>query len=154
MAPSAIEVANLKVKLFPSPINPAWVIEGNPRARSCMLSRSTDEGGWTAVWECTEGKFNWHYGLDETILILEGSIILESDALPRTRYGVGDVILFRKGAHARWHVENYVKKFAFGHTVAPASIAFSVRTLQSCKSKLSSLAQRRNTPLPHGEDAL
>jgi hypothetical protein len=119
-----------------------------------MLSRSTDEGGWTAVCECTEGKFNWYYDLDETILILEGSIILESDTLPRTRYGVGDVILFRKGAHARWHVENYVKKLAFGHSVAPAPIAFGVRTLQSCKSKLSSLAQRRNTPLPHGVDAL
>jgi uncharacterized protein len=151
VAPRAIEAANLKVKLFPSPIEPSWVIEGNPRARSCTLSRSTDEGGWTAVWECTEGKFNWYYGLDETILILEGSIILENDSLPRTRYGVGDVILFRKGAHARWHVDNYVKKLAFGHNVTPAPIAFGVRTLRSYKSKLSSLAQRRYTPLPHGD---
>jgi uncharacterized protein len=152
--PKAIEAANLKVKLFSSPIEPSWVIEGNPKARSCMLSRSSDNFGWTAVWECTEGKFNWYYGLDETILILEGSITLESDTLPPTRYGVGDVILFRKGAHARWHVEKYVKKLAFGHNIAPAPLALSVRTLRACKSKLSSLAQMRNSPLPRGADAL
>src|SRR5579872_1447666 len=154
MAQRAIEAANLQVKLFPSPIEPSWLIEGKPRARSCMLSRSTDGTDWTAVWECTEGKFNWYYGLDETILILEGSIILESDILPPTRYGVGDVILFRKGAHARWHVEKYVKKLAFGHVPAPAPIGFSIRTLRACKSKLLSLAQQRNTPLQHGVDAL
>lgn len=150
MAPKAIEAANLKLKLVPSPINPSWVIEGNPQARSCILFGSADELAWTVVWECTEGRFNWHYGLDETILILEGSIILESDTLPRTRYGVGDVILFRKGAHARWHVENYVKKLAFGRrNIASAPIGFGVRTLRACKTKLlSSLARQRKMPLP------
>src|SRR5579872_1090867 len=153
MAQNAIEAANLQVKLFPSPIEPSWVIEGKPRARSCLLSRSSDGTDWTVVWECTEGKFNWYYRLDETILILEGSIILENDTLPPTRYGVGDVILFRKGAHARWHVEKYVKKLAYGHIVAPAPIGFGIRTLRAWKNKLSSLTQS-NTPLPHGADAL
>ncbi|WP_298254405.1 cupin domain-containing protein [Bradyrhizobium sp.] len=153
--PKAIEAANLRVKLFSSPIEPSWVIEGNPQARSCLLSRSADELGWTAVWECTEGKFNWYYHLDETILILEGSIILESGTLPPTRYGVGDVILFREGAQARWHVENYVKKLAFGHrSIASGPVGFGVRALRSCKTKLSSLAQQRNNPLPHGLDSL
>jgi uncharacterized protein len=151
MAPKAIETANLKVKLFPSPIEPSWVIEGDPRASSCTLSKSTDGSGWTAVWECTQGKFNWHYGLDETILILEGSIILESDTLPSTRYSVGDVILFRKGAHARWHVENYVRKLAFLHRVQPALIGLGLHALRACKSSLST---GRNTPLPHGTGAL
>lgn len=144
--PKVIEAANLKVELVQSPINPSWVIEGNPQARSCMLSESIDGSGWTAVWDCTAGKFDWHYGLDETILILEGSISLESDTLPQTRYSVGDVILFRKGAHARWHVENYVKKLAFGHSIAPAPIAFGIRTLRACKAKLlSSLARQGNS---------
>jgi uncharacterized protein len=149
VAPKAIEVASLKVGLVSSPIDPSWVIEGNPQARSCLLSKSTDEGGWTVVWECTEGKFNWYYGLDETILILEGAITIENDALPPTRYGVGDVILFRKGSHARWHVDKYVKKLAFGHSIPPAPIAFGIRTLRYCKSKLlSSLARKRDTLLP------
>ena len=91
MAMRAIETANLKVELFPSPIEPTWIIEGNPQAKSCVISRSTDRLSYTVIWECTEGKFNWYYGLDETILILEGSIILESDSLPPKRYASGDI---------------------------------------------------------------
>jgi len=59
----------------------------------------------TIVWECSEGKFNWYYDFDETILVLEGSIVLENDTMGPTRYGPGDVIFFRDGAHAKWHVE-------------------------------------------------
>jgi hypothetical protein len=47
--------------------------------------------------------------------------------------------LFREGAHARWHVKNYVKKLAFGHN-------FGIRTLGICKSRLSS-------PAPHTASA-
>jgi uncharacterized protein len=152
MAPRAIEAANLQVKLFPTPIERSWVIEGNPKARSCTLSKSSDGFGWTVVWECTKGKFNWYYGLDETILILEGSIILDSDSLTPTRYVSGDTILFRKGAHARWHVEEYVKKLAFCHRVQPAIVGFAVRSLGPIKRKLSS--QRHDALLPHGPGAL
>jgi uncharacterized cupin superfamily protein len=46
-------------------------------------------------------------------VILEGSIVLESEGMPPKRYGVGDVIVFHSGAHAKWHVEGYVRKVAF-----------------------------------------
>ena len=72
----------------------------NPQAKECKLSESLDRPVWTVVWECTEGRFNWHYRYDETILILEGSITLESDRLPRTRYGAGDVIFSKGRAYA------------------------------------------------------
>lgn len=141
----SIEAASLTAKLLPSPINPSWIIEGNPQASSRVLSKSKDGSAWTAVWECTEGKFDWHYDLDETILILEGSIVLESDTSPPIRYGVGDVILFREGTHARWHVEGYVKKLAFLRSVNPALIGFGLRALRACKRKLS-LASRAPAP--------
>jgi uncharacterized cupin superfamily protein len=41
----------------------------------------------TLIWSCTEG--GWYYDVDETILILEGSIALESDGKPPKRYDVG-----------------------------------------------------------------
>jgi uncharacterized protein len=122
------------------PIEPSWVIAGDPQARGRTLSKSLDRLAWTVVWECTEGRFNWHYICDETILILEGSIVLESDSLPPTRYGVGDIILFRKGAHARWHVEGHVKKLAVCHRVLPTSLSFIVRLLGALKQKLTSRA--------------
>jgi uncharacterized protein len=73
----------------------------------------------TIIWSCTEGKFNWCYDLDETIMILEGAIVLQGEGAPPKRYGVGDVIYFRKGAHAKWHVEGYVKAVAVSRLDPP-----------------------------------
>ena len=104
-----IETSNLVVNLEPRPIEPSWIIEGSPVAQSCVLSKSADGLATTIVWECSEGRFNWYYDFDETILILEGSIVLENDTMRPTRYGKGDVIFFRNGAHARWYVEGRVR---------------------------------------------
>ena len=109
MSRSLIETAKLVVNLASRPIEPSWIIEGNPLAQCCILSQSADGLATTMVWRCTEGKFNWYYDFDETILILEGSIVLESDTMAPTRYGPGDVVFFRDGAHAKWHVEGRVR---------------------------------------------
>jgi uncharacterized cupin superfamily protein len=132
-----IETARVAADLHPMPIDPSWIIDGDPQARGRQLSQSLDQRVCTFVWECTEGRFNWHYNCDETILILEGSIVVESDSLPPTRYGTGDVILFRKGAHARWHVEGHVKKLAVCHRVLPTSLNLIVRLLGDLKRKLT-----------------
>jgi hypothetical protein len=75
------------------------------------------------VWQCSEGRFNWYYDFDETILILEGSIVLENDTMGPTRYGPGDVIFFKDGAHSKWHVEGHVKKLASVLSEDPAGPA-------------------------------
>ncbi len=131
-----IETGNLNVELAPSPIAPSWIIEGNPTASSCALSRSADGTATTLVWHCTEGKFNWSYDFDETILILEGSIVLENDQLRPTRYGPGDVIFFKDGAHAKWHVEGRVKKLAFCRKTQPLWLGFALRAVGKIKRTL------------------
>jgi uncharacterized cupin superfamily protein len=123
----------LPLDLKPSPIEPSWIIEGNPEARSCPLSTSADSAATTLIWSCTEGKFNWYYDVDETIVILEGSIVLESEGMPPKRYGVGDVIFFRNGAHAKWHVEGYVKKVAFFRQTNPLGLGLAVRAVNKLK---------------------
>src|SRR5437899_1374479 len=120
-----IETGHYKMDLAPSPIEPSWVIEGNPEAHSRLLSTSACKTANTLIWSCTEGKFHWYYDFDETIMILEGSIVLEGEGLPPKRYGAGDVIFFRKGAHAKWHVENYVKKVAFCRLHNPFLLGFA-----------------------------
>src|ERR1700732_2152927 len=127
MSRALIETAKLVVNLTPRPIEPSWIIEGNPVAQSCVLSKSADGLSSTMVWECSEGKFNWYYDFDETILILEGGIVLENDAMHPTRYGPGDVIFFKDGAHARWHVEGHVKKLAFCRKTQPVWLRFALR---------------------------
>ena len=139
-----IETTNLVVNLAPRPIEPSWIIEGNPIAQCCVLSKSADGLATTMVWECSEGRFNWFYDFDETILILEGSIVLESDAMRPTRYSPGDVIFFRDGAHARWHVEGRVRKLAFCRTTQPFVLGFALRAFNKIK-RIMFLSEKRAT---------
>jgi hypothetical protein len=127
MSRALIETGNVAASLTLRPIEPSWIIEGNPVARSAVLSKSVDGTASTVVWECSEGKFNWHYDLDETILILEGSIVLENDTMRPTRYGPGDVIFFKDGAHAKWHVEGRVRKLAFCRKTQPMLLGVVAR---------------------------
>ena len=136
MSRALIETTNLVVNLTPKPIEPSWIIEGNPVAQWCVLSKSADGLASTMVWQCSEGKFNWYYDFDETILILEGSIVLENDSMRPTRYGPGDVIFFKDGAHARWHVEGHVKKLAFCRKTQPAWLGFALRVVGKLKRML------------------
>ena len=142
-----IEVGSFNVDLEPSPIEPSWIIEGNPVARSRVLSTSEDRTAQTIVWHCTEGRFNWYYDIDETIMIMEGSIVLESDGMPPKRYGPGDVIFFRNGAQAKWHVEGHVKKIAFCRKTNPVMIGFLIRVVNKLKKMFVSTGAPRPASL-------
>ena len=132
-----IETGHYKMDLDPSPIDPSWIIEGNPEARSRMLSTSVCNTAKVVIWSCTEGKFNWYYDIDETVVILEGSIVLESDGMLPTRYGVGDVIVFHSGARAKWHVEGYVRKVAFLRLNNPFPLGITIRAFNKLKSLIA-----------------
>ena len=147
MSRSLIEIAKLTVDLTPRPIEKSWILEGNPQATWCILSQSADRLATTMVWHSTEGKFDWFYDFDETILILDGSIVLESDGMPPKRYGVGDVVFFRDGAHAKWHVEGHVKKIAFCRKTNPALIGFMIRVINKLKRMFLSPGERGPAPL-------
>jgi hypothetical protein len=51
------------------------------------------------------------------------------------------VILFRDGAHAKWHVEEYVKKVAFCRLTNPFWLSFAIRAFNKLKRRL----QRRRS---------
>ena len=81
-----ISNSSTEVSLGSSPINADWILEGNPIARNRVISRSSDSLACTIIWDCTAGKFNWVYDIDETVHILEGSVIV-SDGEYRRRSG-------------------------------------------------------------------
>ncbi|WP_129976546.1 cupin domain-containing protein [Rhodococcus sp. Q1] len=100
------------VELRDDPINPAWIHEGAPVARSGQWATSADRTTTTHVWDCTAGRFDWHFGVDEIVHIVEGSVIVSSaDSEPRT-LRAGDAALFRAGTTALWEVPEYVRKHA------------------------------------------
>ncbi len=150
MSRALIEIAKTTVDLTPRPIEPSWIIEGKPDATWCVLSKSADGLASTMVWHCTAGKFNWYYDFDETILILEGGIVLESDTMPPTRYGPGDVIFFKDGAHARWHIESHVKKLAFCRKTQPVWLGFALRVVLKLKKMFLPAGNRQPASLMAG----
>ncbi|MDA9492302.1 cupin domain-containing protein [Bradyrhizobium sp. CCBAU 11361] len=139
-----IETGHCNVDLESSPIEPSWIIEGKPEASSRLLSTSACGTATTLIWSCTKGKFNWYYDLDETIMILEGSAVIESDGMPPKRYGVGDVVFFRDGAHAKWHIEDYVRKVAFLRQTNPVGFGYAIRAINKLKRMSSTLGGRRS----------
>ncbi|OSI26612.1 cupin [Bradyrhizobium canariense] len=147
MSRTLIEISHCNVDLELRPIEPSWIIEGNPVSRSHILSTSADGTASTIIWACTEGRFNWYYDIDETIMIMEGSIVLESDGMPPKRYGPGDVIFFRDGAHAKWHVEGHVKKIAFCRKTNPVMIGFLIRVVNKLKKIFVATGERRPASL-------
>ena len=150
MSRALIEIANTTVDLTPRPIEASWIIEGKPDATWCVLSQSADGLASTMVWHCTAGKFNWYYDFDETILVLEGSIVLESDTMPARRYGPGDVIFFKDGAHARWHIESHVKKLAFCRKTQPVWLGFALRVVLKLKKMFFPAGDRQPASLMAG----
>jgi hypothetical protein len=95
------------------------------------------------VWQCSAGKFHWYYEIDETMLLLEGAIVIESDGMPPTRYGPGDVIFFKEGAHAKWQVEGHVRKLAFCRRTQPFLLSLAVRAFSKIKRTLIPGRQRK-----------
>ena len=147
MSRALIETTNLDVTLSPRPIEPSWITEGNPVAQWHVLSRSVDGLATTMIWECSEGRFNWYYDFDETVLILDGSIVLESDGMPPTRYVAGDVIFFKDGAHAKWYIEDHVKKLAFCRKTSPVWFGFALRVFLKLKKMFMPAGNRQPASL-------
>ncbi len=136
------------VSLGPAPIEPSWIREGTPLARIGLLSSSADGMATTVVWDCTAGKFQWIYGMDETIYFLGGSATISCEhSGPRT-FTAGDVLFLPQGTVAHWHVETYVRKLAFCRRTQPSIITRARRKISHLKrslvQRLRSAGQRLN----------
>ena len=129
---SVVKLEVEKIALEPSPINRDWILEGDPHARAILLSRSADGTASTFIWDCTAGRFNWYYGVDETIYVLDGGMTIK-DAGGTHRLTAGDTIYFPAGVSAEWIVESYVRKIAFVRAKLPRSLASARRVYQHLK---------------------
>jgi len=112
--------------LASAPIRPEWILAGTPQARVAELARSADGASLTAMWDCTAGTFDWYFGGDETVHILEGEVEVAGGGVSRV-LRPGDVALFRAGTWARWHVPRYVRKLAFCHDALPRPVSLWLR---------------------------
>jgi len=100
------------VVLEPEPINENWILSGTPVARSKVVARSADWASSVVVWDCTAGKFQWHYGQDEAIIVISGAAILLGEDGMERRFGPGDYGFFPAGSVATWRVDDSIRKIA------------------------------------------
>lgn len=125
------------ITLRPAPITASWILEGTPTARNAQLFRNQDWSSWTMMWECTHGRFNWFYDIDETVHIVEGEVVITADGQPPRRLGPGDVAFFPAGSHAVWYVERYVRKIAFCRRTIPAPIDLLIKVYRKLRSVIA-----------------
>jgi len=110
-----------------TPINPDWIVSGDPQARTAEHSRGHDEASLTAIWDCTAGEFRWFFGWDETVMILEGEVHITADDGTERTLRAGDVAFFAGGTWASWRVDTYVRKVAFLRKPFPKPVALAYR---------------------------
>ncbi len=122
------------IALTDAPINPAWVRAGAPRARLGEIARSADGTCAIVVWDCTAGVFEWRFGVDETVQIIDGAVTV-ADATGRERaLRPGDVAFFPAGSASLWRVETYVRKVAVCRHAMPAPLGFVLRAFNKLKT--------------------
>ena len=134
MSDVAYQTLNIKTAVQPAPIQADWIRGGAPRASNVVVARSSDRSAYTMVWECTAGAFEWTYDCDETIVILEGSILLSDAGNPVRRLGAGEAVFFPKGAKVTWQVEGFVRKLAFMHDMPPAPVVAGLKVYRRLRA--------------------
>jgi uncharacterized cupin superfamily protein len=108
------------------PVPPSWVLGGTPETRSKELARSHDRTSHVMAWDCTAGRFTWHYNKDEALVVLEGEAFITNEKGEERRIGPGDVAFFPAGTSSKWHVPKYVRKVAFLRHTMPRPLGLGV----------------------------
>jgi hypothetical protein len=129
-----------------SPIRAEWILAGEPVARIALLSSSADGTASTYYWDCTAGRFNWFYGFDETLHILEGSVTLKAPSGSTRLVTAGDTVFFPMGSQAEWTVDTYIRKLAFCRTPLPGVLV----SARDVGRKLKRLMNGGGQPEPSG----
>jgi uncharacterized protein len=100
------------IVLKPEPVPHDWILSGNPEATATMLLRSPDWLQSIVVWECTPGRFNWHYNKDEVLFVISGHATLTSTNGDERDFGPGDTVFFPAGVSCTWLVRDTIRKVA------------------------------------------
>jgi uncharacterized protein len=138
-----IEFAIGAVSMKPAPITPEWILDGCPVARNALLSSSEDGSAFSLIWDCTAGKFEWRYDIDETVYVLEGEVRIVDDAGVPHHVRAGDSVFFPAGTRATWTIDSYIRKVAFCRKPAPRAY---VQIKALAKSALRALGLRKAGP--------
>jgi len=127
MSNSIVIAATAATELYPAPITPGWILSGTPQAQNKMLASSQDRSSYIMVWECTPGRFNWHYSEGETVVIISGEVFITTEKGEERRLGQGDMGFFPAGSSCTWCINDRIKKVAILRKDLPPLLGIGVR---------------------------
>lgn len=111
------------------PIEPSWIRTGAPRTHAAQHSGAIDGLASTNIWECTTGTFEWYYGWEETVFILDGQVKVTSPGGQVHVLKAGDIGYFPADTTWLWEVDGYVRKIAFCRKHVPLVLNVPLRVL-------------------------
>jgi uncharacterized cupin superfamily protein len=129
-----------------APIRADWILDGEPQARRRVLAKSDDRTSYMMSWECTPGRFNWHYPQDEAVVIVSGEVFITADGNDERRLGPGDAAFFPAGTSATWRVTVPVRKVAVFREPVPHPLAVLVRAWTKSRVLAARMAKARWIP--------
>lgn len=123
MTTTAIQKAEaFQGELPDMPIEPSWILEGEPKARGTVLVQSDDKLLSSGLWSCTAGRFQWMFAWDEFVHVLEGEATIQQEDGKTITLRAGDVAHFPIGLKTEWHVPDFVKKVFTIRTPEPFNL--------------------------------
>jgi uncharacterized cupin superfamily protein len=127
------------------PIQASWILEGQPEARVAVLSDgSSDSSAFMVMWDCSAGRFNWFYSIDETVYILDGAVTLTLPSGAIRKLVAGSSHFFARGTQVQWQIDSYVRKVAFCHEPMSAKVFNAKRLFRAVKRAI----MPRSVPAP------
>jgi uncharacterized cupin superfamily protein len=147
--PASIVIAAIaEAELEPMPVPPGWILAGAPEARARMLAKSHDGTSYIVAWECTAGRFHWHYDKDETAVVVAGEVFVTTETGPERRLGEGDMGFFPAGSSAIWRVPDRIKKVAVLRRDLPRPLGFGLRAWHRLRRLVALEGRSSLSPAP------
>ncbi len=115
----------------PAPIDLSWILGGTPRADYIPLASGRDGYSSVSLWRCTEGRFRWTFGWEETVHILKGEVEVTDAAGNEGLLRAGSVALFQGGSTAIWNVVEPVEKMAVCRRAMSPRLARLIRFVRN-----------------------
>ncbi len=96
----------------PAPIEPSWILAGEPVAQYIPISFGQDGYSSLSLWRCTEGRFRWTFSWEESVYIIKGEVEVAAADGRIARLTAGSVALFQAGTTSIWTVTKPIEKMA------------------------------------------
>ncbi|MFX0546445.1 cupin domain-containing protein [Roseovarius sp. S1116L3] len=94
------------------PIDPASLVSGEPVQHGHVYYEEEDSGYLSGVWDCTaQTEKMGPYGVDEFMLILEGTLVMAMPDGTEVTIAPGDAFVIPKGFECQWKQPGYLRKF-------------------------------------------